>query len=132
MTGEAKRALAATNIERVEKAIDELAGAIPAGCDLGDPICRARFRLFTDQLAKLREDIYRLSPKGCPPKLADDIAVGQMVSNHHVWLTQWLDAIEKVGHAAASARGDAGDVWNELQSEAALAYAHPCLSFACP
>lgn len=130
VTGEAKRAAAAARIEKLEKAIDELSGAVPAGCELSDPICRARFRLFHEQLAKLREQIFSLLPPGCPPKLADDIAIREMVSHQHVWLTQWLEAIEKVGRATAI--GDAGTVWDELRADASRAYAHPCLSFACP
>jgi hypothetical protein len=130
VSGEAKRAAAAAKIEAIEKSIDELAGAIPAGCGLADTICRARFKAFADQLAKIREDIYALSPPACPPKLADDIAIQKMISQQHVWLSQWLDQVEKVGREQV--RGDAGTAWQELYADAAKAYAHPCLEFACP
>jgi hypothetical protein len=130
VSGEAKRAAAAAKIEAVEKSIDELAGAIPAGCDLTDAICRARFKAFADQLAKIREGTYALSPPSCPPKLADDIAIQKMISEQHVWLSRWLDQVEKVGREQI--RGDAGSAWQDLYTEATKAYAHPCLEFACP
>lgn len=130
--GQAKRADAAARIEKVHTAIEQAAGAIPAGCPLHDPICRARFKVFADDLAKLREDVYELHAPRCPPKLADDIAVEKMLSAHQTWLYQWLEAIEKAGRDAADQHGDAGSVWEELHSEAAKAHAHPCLKFACP
>ena len=83
---------------------------VPAGCELSDPICRARFKLFHEQLAKLREQIFSLLPPGCLPKLADDIAVRAMVSHQHVWLTQWLDGIEKAGRATVPGDNAQSDV----------------------
>ncbi|MGZ3420173.1 MAG: hypothetical protein ACXWUG_14985 [Polyangiales bacterium] len=131
-TGEAKRAAAAARIEKVEKAIEELAGAIPIGCDLGDPVCRGRFKVFADEIAKLREQTHALHPPGCPPKLADDIAVDRMVLDQRAWLGRWIDDIEKAGRASADAIADSGTAWDDLKSDAEKAYAHPCLSFACP
>ena len=130
--GEAKRAAEAAKIEAIHKSLFDLAGAIPAGCALGDATCRAQFKTFHDTLAKIRDDLYRLSRLGCPPKLADDIAIQEMVSSHFLWLTQWAYDIEKVAHQAADAAGDAGTAFNDLRIEADRAYAHPCLSFACP
>lgn len=127
VAGEAKRAAAATRIEAIEKSIDELAGAIPVGCALDAPGCQGRFKAFADRIARLREDLFGLVPFGCPSKLADDIEVKKMVGEQHVWLSQWLDAVEKVGRAQIK-----GDGWEELYADAAKAYAHPCLSFACP
>ncbi|MBI2392309.1 MAG: hypothetical protein HYV09_22160 [Deltaproteobacteria bacterium] len=130
--GEAKRAAAAASIEKIHAGIEELAGAIPIGCLLVEPTCRARFKVFATDVARLREDIYRLSPPHCPPKAADDKAVEAMLHAHRAWLGQWLDKVEDAGRAAAAAQGDAGSAWDELHAEAAKAYAHPCLSLVCP
>jgi hypothetical protein len=131
-SGEAKRAAASARIDKVEKAIEELAGAIPVGCDLAEPGCRGRFKAFAEEVAKLREQVYALHPLGCPPKLADDIAVDRMVLDQRSWLGQWLDEVEKAGKASADAIADAGTTWEDLRADAAKSYAHPCLSISCP
>lgn len=130
--GEAKRAAAAAKIEAIERSLEEVGGAIPIGCDLGEPACRGRFKVFAERVAQLREQIYALHPIGCPPKLADDQAVERMVLDQRTWLGRWLDDIEKAGRASADGIADAGSAWEDLRADAAKAYAHPCLSIACP
>jgi hypothetical protein len=133
--GEAKRAAASARIDKIEKSLGELAGAIPAGCLLTDPVCRTRFKVFAEEVARLREEIYALHPPSCPPKLPDDKAIDHMVLAQRAWLGQWLDDVEKAGRASAEAlspQGDAGSTWDDLRADAEKAYAHPCLSFACP
>lgn len=130
--GQAKRADAAARIEKVNAAVEQAAAAIPAGCPLHDPACRARFKVFHDDLAKLRDDVYDLHLVRCPPKTPDDKAVEDMLQAHQAWLYRWIDDIEKAGRAAADAHDDAGSVWDELHKEAAAAHPHPCLKFACP
>jgi hypothetical protein len=128
----AKRADAAARIEKVNKAVEEAAGAIPAGCPLHDPACRARFKIFHDDLAKLRDDAYNLNLVRCPAKAPDDKAIEDMLQRHQDWLYRWIHDIEKAGRAAADVHEDAGSVWDELRGEAESAHPHPCLKFACP
>jgi hypothetical protein len=132
VVGEAKRAAAAAKIEEIENAVYEIAGAIPVGCDVHDPICRSRFKIFEATIAKLREDVYRLNPPHCPPKLADDQAIERMVTAQMVWLGAWIDEVENAGRESAEAVAPVGTTWNDIHDEAIAAYAHPCLSFACP
>lgn len=133
VTGEAKRAEAAARIEKLYEAIEQTANAIPIGCDVAEPACKTRFKLFYDKVADLRDQTYALGPPRCPPKLADDIAVQDMVMAHRAWLFTWLDAIEKAGRESALAQsGDAGTTLDDLHHEAAMAHPHPCLKFACP
>jgi len=130
--GQPKRAEAAAAIEKVNTAIEEISGAIPAGCPLHEPVCRARFKVFHDDLAKLRDDVYKLHEARCPAKLPDEIAIEKMLQDHQNWLNRWLFSIEKTARAAADVHEDAGSVWDELHNEAAKAHPHPCLKFACP
>lgn len=130
--GEATRAAAAASIEKVHAAIEELAGAVPVGCMLTEPACRARFKVFAEDVARLRDDVYRLWRAHCPPKAADEKAVAAMLQDHQTWLGKWIDRIESAGAAAAAAQGDAGSTWDDLRADAAKAHAHPCLSIVCP
>ncbi len=130
--GQPKRAEAAAAIEKVNTAVEQIASAIPAGCALHEPACRARFKVFIEDLAKVREDVYALQVVRCPAKLPDDIAIEKMLQDHQDWLNRWIYEIDKAGRAAADAHEDAGSVWEELRNDAEKAYPHPCLKFACP
>lgn len=115
-------------IEKIYAGTEKLAAAVPAPCALDETSCRGRFKAFADELAKLREDVYKLGPPRCPAKLPDEKAIEEMVGNHRHWLSTWLANIEKVATSAL----DAGTAWEDLRREAAMAYPHPCLKFACP
>jgi len=130
--GQAKRADAAARIEKVHGAIEQVANALPAGCPLHDPVCRARFKVFVGDIERLREDVHDLLVVRCPAKAPDDVALEKLLQAHQTWLYRWLDDIDRAGRAAADQHEDAGSVWEELHRDAASAYPHPCLKFACP
>jgi hypothetical protein len=119
---------AQAEIEKIYAGTNKLAGAVPAPCALDETSCHARFKAFADELAKLRDEVYQLGPPRCPAKLPDDKAIETMVDNHRRWLSTWLANIEKVATTAL----DAGTAWEDMRREAAMAYPHPCLKFACP
>ncbi len=123
-----KLADATAKIEKIHATIDKLASAVPAPCVLDEPTCKTRFKAFAGELAKLDDEIYKLSPPRCPAKLPDDKAIEEMVGDHRAWLSKWKHDIENVATAAL----DAGTAWEDMRREAAMAYPHPCLKFACP
>jgi hypothetical protein len=129
---EAKRAAAAAKIEAIDKSLEELGGAIPTGCDLNEPACKGRFKVFAEKVTQLREQLSAMTMFPCPAKNADETAIRKMIGEQYTWLTRWLDDIEKTGRAQADAIADAGTAWDDLRADAAKAYAHPCLEFSCP
>ena len=125
---EKRRDDALAAIDKVHRAVDKLAGEVPAACVLSESSCKARFEAFANRLMQLRDDAYALSPLHCPPKLADDKAIEGLLGNHGGWLSRWLSEIEKVAGETA----DAGAAWEDIRSSAAAAHPHPCLKFHCP
>lgn len=130
--GEAKRAAASAKIEAIEKSLEELGAAIPTGCDLNEPACKGRFKVFAEKVTQIQEQLQALGNFPCPAKTPDEGAIRRMILDQRTWLTRWLDEIEKTGRAQADAIADAGKAWDDLRADAAKAYAHPCLEFSCP
>lgn len=124
--GEARRAAAAAKIDKVYASIEELANAMPAGCNGSDPGCRKRFEVFGLELAKLRAATALTEVPRCPKSSADDLAVAQMTKAQVAWLSSWIDEVEKVGRGGLV---DPGSVWDELGKAADKA--HPRIAPSC-
>ena len=116
-------------IEKVHAATAKLASSVPAPCAFGHEECKARFVVFTDEWARIKDELRGFYPR-CPAKLPDDVAIDKMLSEHHRWLTKWLAAIELAGRSAI--QGDSGTEWDDLLQKAADAHPQPCLKYYCP
>lgn len=127
--GVTHRSEAVARIERTYEATAKLAAAVPAVCPLGHAECKARFEVFANEWARLRDDLRGFFGR-CAAKTPDDKAVEAMLRAHHAWLQQWLGAIEVAGRSAVE--GDAGAEWEDLLRKAQDAHPQPCLKYYCP
>jgi len=127
-------ASALSRIEAMFARVDAASRMIPAGCDLGDTACRARWKAVAEKLAQIEDAFWGFHGSWCPPKTSDAKAIDALIADHQVWLRTWFDRIRRtaVDTLEKHSGADGGSVFQEMFLEEARKNPHPCLSIACP
>ncbi|MBL8717210.1 MAG: hypothetical protein JNL79_14585 [Myxococcales bacterium] len=128
-TAAARRDAIVAHVDKIHRAIDELAAQIPALCKASDPACVAAWKDYFARLETTR-DLNFVAPH-CPPKGADELELGRLRDVHAAWHDRWLASIDKAVAKVLAESAD-GKVFGDLWGDARSAHARPCLSIACP